>query len=275
MSFRDRLREAQRRHGSLLCIGLDPDPQMLEGRHIPSFLQAVIEATCDIVCCYKVNLAFFEVLGPGGMNVLLEAIAPVPPSVPVIADAKRGDVPHVARLYARALLEVYGFDAITVNPYGGPDALEPFLEYQDKGVFVWCRGSNPGAAHLQALPTADGRPFFLVVADMVRALDRGNAGLVVGATAPDDIVAVRRLCPDMPLLVPGVGPQGGDLEAAVAAGLDREGGGLIVVAARRVLYADGRPLEPQAVRRRAQALRDEIERARQKASSTQGHAGGG
>jgi orotidine-5'-phosphate decarboxylase len=110
---------------------------------------------------------------------------------------------------------------------------------------------------------------------MVRALDRGNAGLVVGATAPDDIAAVRRLCPDMPLLVPGVGPQGGDLEAAVAAGLDREGGGLIVVAARRVLYADGRPLEPQAVRRRAQALRDEIERARQKASSTQGHAGGG
>jgi len=273
MSFRERLREAQRRNGSLLCIGLDADPELLEGRHIASFLQGVIEATLDLVCCYKVNLAFFEALGPGGMNVLMEAIAPVPPAVPVIADAKRGDVPHVARLYARALFEVYGFDAVTVNPYGGPDALAPFFAYEEKGVFVWCRGSNPGAAALQLLPLADGRPLFLAVAEMVRALDRGNGGLVVGATAPADIAAVRRLCPDMPILVPGVGPQGGDLAAAVEAGLDAEGGGMVVVAARRVLYDGGRPLLPQAARRRAQALREEIERARERALGASGHAG--
>ncbi len=273
MSFRRRLREAQRRNESLLGLGLDFDPATLEGRHIPSFLQGVIQATLDLVCCYKVNLAFFEALGPGGMNALLEAIAPVPPEVPVIADAKRGDVPHVARLYARALFEVYGFDAVTVNPYGGPDTLEPFFAYQEKGVFVWCRGSNPGAAGLQLLPLADGRPLFLAVAEMVRALDRGNGGLVMGATAPADIAAVRRLCPDMPLLVPGVGPQGGDLAAAVAAGLDMEGAGLVVVAARAVLFDAGRPLPPQAVRRRAQALRAEIERAREKALGALGHAG--
>ncbi len=266
MTFRERLRAAQERNRSLLCIGLDPDPDLLQGRHVVSFLQAIVEATVDLVCCYKPNLAFFEALGPGGMGLLQEALAPVPPEVPIIADAKRADVPNVSRLYARALFEVYGFDAVTVHPYGGGDSLLPFLEYEDRGVFVWCRGSNPGAADLQSLVLADGRPLFLAVAEMARDLDRaGNVGLVVGATAPEDMALLRRTCPDLPFLVPGIGPQGGDLEASVRAGLDARGEGLIVVAARQVLYASRGDDFAQAARRQAQALREAIERARAQA----------
>jgi|FaiFalDrversion2_1042247.scaffolds.fasta_scaffold01480_3 orotidine-5'-phosphate decarboxylase len=266
MTFRERLQAAQERNRSLLCIGLDPDPELLQGRHVVSFLQAIIEATLDLVCCYKPNLAFFEALGPGGMSVLQEALAPVPPQIPVIADAKRADVPSVSRLYARALFEVYGFDAVTVHPYGGGDSLLPFLEYAEKGVFVWCRGSNPGAADVQSLPLADGRPLFLAVAELVRGLDQaGNAGLVVGATAPEDMALLRRTCPHMPFLVPGIGPQGGDLQAAVREGLDAQGGGLVVVAARQVLYASRGDDFAQAARRQALALREEINRLRAQA----------
>ncbi len=266
MTFRERLQAAQERNQSLLCIGLDPDPDLLQGRHVVSFLQDIIEATVDLVCCYKPNLAFFEALGPGGMIVLQEALAPVPPEVPVIADAKRADVPSVSRLYARALFEVYGFDAVTVHPYGGGDSLLPFVEYEDRGVFVWCRGSNPGAADVQSLMLADGRPLFLAVAQLARSLDRaGNVGLVVGATAPEDMALLRRACPDMPFLVPGVGPQGGDLTASVRAGMDAYGRGLIVVAARQVLYASRGRDFAQAARRQAQVLRAEIERARAEA----------
>ncbi len=275
MSFRRRLQAAQQSNQSLLCISLDPDPDLLSGHHIPSFLQKVIEATLDLVCCYKANLAFFEALGPSGMNVMIESLASIPGHIPIIADAKRGDVPHVARLYARALFEVYGFDAVTVNPYGGPDTLEPFFQYHDRGIFVWCRGSNPGADQLQLLPLADGRAFFWAVVEMVRSLDRGNGGLVMGATAPGDIKAVRRLCPEMPILVPGIGPQGGDVQAAVAAGLDEEGGGVIIVAGRRVLFDESGPLSPRGARRRAQELRDAIWRARQEAIGQGRYAGAG
>lgn len=266
MTFRERLRAAQERNQSLLCVGLDPDPDLLQGRHVVSFLQSIVEATVDLVCCYKPNLAFFEALGPGGMNVLQEALAPVPPDIPIIADAKRADVPSVSRLYARALFEVYGFDAVTVHPYGGADSLLPFVEYEDRGVFVWCRGSNPGAADVQSLLLADGRPLFVAVAEMARELDRaGNVGLVVGATAPEDMALLRQACPGMPFLVPGVGPQGGDLAASVRAGVDAHGEGLIVVAARQVLYASRGQDFAQAARRQAQALRDEINRARAEA----------
>jgi orotidine-5'-phosphate decarboxylase len=263
MGFLERLRSAQDRNESLLCLGLDPDPDRLEGRHIPSFLQEIVEATLDQVCAYKVNLAFFEALGPSGMNVLMECLAPVPREVPIIADGKRGDIPNTARFYARALFEVYGFDAVTLNPYGGRDSLEPFLEYEGRGIFIWCRSSNPGAADLQSLPLADGRPLYLAVAEMARSLaDRGEVGLVVGATAPGELARVRQACPELPILVPGIGPQGGDLAAALAGGLDAQGGGVIITVSRQVLYASSGRDFARAARRQAEALRDEINRRR-------------
>ncbi|HEU4760405.1 MAG TPA: orotidine-5'-phosphate decarboxylase [Dehalococcoidia bacterium] len=261
--FSDKLEAARRRNNSFLCVGLDPDPTLMPHPHIPSFLQEIVEATADLVCAYKPNLAFFEALGTGGMQTLLEALRSVPAHVPVIADAKRGDIGNTARFYAKALFEAYDFDAATVNPYGGFDAVEPFLAYADRGVFVWCRSSNAGAADLQDLPLADGRPLYEAVAERARDWNaRGNVGLVVGATWPDQLARVRRLCPDMLLLLPGVGAQEGDLAASVEAGLDDSGSGFIVNVSRRVVYASSGRDYAGAARRAAQALRDEINRLR-------------
>jgi orotidine-5'-phosphate decarboxylase len=261
--FRDKLLEASRRNESLLCVGLDPDPSLLKGTPVAAFLQAIIEATRDLVCAYKPNLAFFEALGVGGMQTLLEAVRGVPAHIPVIADAKRGDIGNTARFYAKTLFEVYDFDAATVNPYGGHDAVEPFLEYEDRGVIVWCRSSNPGAADLQDLVLADGRPLYEAVAERAREWNvHGNVGIVVGATWPEQLERVRAICPDQTILIPGIGSQGGDLAASLAAALDSDGGGVIVSASRQVLYASSGDDFAPAAGRAARALRDEINRER-------------
>lgn len=262
--FIEKLRAASRRNSSFLCIGLDPDPELMPHPHTPSFLQEIVDATADLVCAYKPNLAFFEALGTDGMPTLLEGLRSVPTHIPVIADAKRGDIGNTARFYARALFEAYGFDAVTVNAYGGWDTVEPFLEYADRGVFIWCRSSNPGAADLQDLTLADGRPLYEAVAERAREWNvRGNLGLVVGSTRPQAIERVRSLCPDMLLLLPGVGAQQGDLAASVQAALDANGEGLLVSASRRVLYASQGREYTKAVRRAAQELRDQINRERE------------
>jgi orotidine-5'-phosphate decarboxylase len=262
-TFRDKLIAAGRRNESLLCIGLDPDPAHLKGTPVATFIQAIIEATEELVCAYKPNLAFFEALGIGGMQTLLEALTRVPPHIPVIADGKRGDIASTSRFYAHALFDVYDFDAATVNPYGGRDAVEPFLEYADRGVFVWCRSSNPGAADLQDRALADGRLMYEAVAEAARGWNvYGNVGLVVGATWPQELERVRAICPEMTILLPGVGRQEGDLAAALRAGLDAEGGGLIVNSSRQVLYASTGDDFAGAATRAALALRDEINRQR-------------
>jgi len=262
--FCEKLRAASRHNSSFLCIGLDPDPERMPHLHIPSFLQAIVEATADLVCSYKPNLAFFEALGMGGMQTLLEGLRSIPAHIPIIADAKRGDIGNTARFYAKALFEVYGFDAATVNAYGGRDAIEPFLEYTDRGVFIWCRSSNPGAADLQDLPLADGRPLYEAVAQRAREWNvHGNVGVVVGATWPQEMERVRRICPDMLILVPGVGAQEGDLAAAVAASLDANGEGVIVSASRQVLYASRDREYAKIARRSAQQLRDRINHQRE------------
>ncbi len=280
--FADKLRAASRRNSSFLCIGLDPDPELMPHPHIPSFLQEIVEATKDLACAYKPNLAFFEALGMGGMQTLLESLRSVPPYIPIIADAKRGDIGNTARFYARALFEALGFDACTVNAYGGRDAVQPFLEYADRGVFVWCRSSNPGGAEIQDLPLAGGRPLYEAVAQRAREWNvHGNVGLVMGATWPRELERVRRLCPDMLMLLPGVGAQQGDLAAAVRAALDSDGAGLIVSASRRVLYgptparrgASRGKDYAKAARRAAQQLRDEINREREAALSAGGGSG--
>ena len=266
MRFPEKLRAAIRRNSSFLCIGLDPDPELMPHPHIPSFTQEIVEATKDLACAYKPNLAFFEALGTGGMQTLLESLRSVPAHIPVIADAKRGDIGNTARFYARALFEAMGFDAATVNPYGGSDAVEPFLEYFDRGVFVWCRSSNPGAADFQDLTLAGGQPLYEAVAQKAREWNvHGNVGLVIGATWPRELERVRYLCPDMLMLLPGLGAQEGDLAASVRAAMDAEGAGFIVNASRRVLYASRGKDYAKTARRAAQQLRDEINREREAA----------
>jgi orotidine-5'-phosphate decarboxylase len=264
--FAEKLRAAAETNNSFLSIGLDPDPELMAHPHIPSFLQEIVDATSDLVCAYKPNLAFFEALGMGGMQTLLESLRSVPKHIPIIADAKRGDIGNTARFYARALFEVYKFDAVTVNPYGGRDAVQPFIDYADRGVLVWCRSSNPGATDLQDMRLEDGRPVYEAIAESAREWNiRGNVGVVAGATWPEQIERVRDICPDMWLLVPGVGAQEGDLEAAVHAAMDAEGGGFILNASRAVLYASQDDGYAKAARKAAQRLRSRINLMREAA----------
>ncbi len=257
--FVEKLRAAQQKNQSFLCVGLDPDPELMPHQDVASFLNEIVEATKDLVCAYKPNLAFFEALGVGGMQTLLESIRGVPEAIPVIADAKRGDIGNTARFYARALFDNYDFDAATVNPYGGRDAVQPFTDYRERGVFIWCRGSNPGAADVQDLALDGGGALYEQIARLSREWnEHRNVGLVTGATWPEQIARVREICPDQVLLVPGVGAQEGELEAAAAAAFDRRGEGAIISASRGVLYASRGGDYVGNARRAAGALRGRI-----------------
>lgn len=270
MSFSPRLQAAVQHNHSLLCIGLDPDPARLPAVVRPApdpvfaFCAAIIEATADLVCAFKPNIAFFEALGLEGFRTLRRVIDAIPPDLPVILDAKRGDIGSTADAYAHAAFEVLGADAITLNPYLGGDSLAPFLAYRERGCLLLCKTSNPGSADLQNLRLLDGRPLYLEIAR--RAAEEWNincnVGLVVGATHPDELRAVRTLCPDLPLLVPGVGAQGGDLAAAVAAAVDAHGAGAIVNASRSILYASNRADFAEAARAEAIRTREAINGAR-------------
>jgi orotidine-5'-phosphate decarboxylase len=250
MSFFARLRAAARSRRSLLCVGLDPDPERIPGgaqgalRHCA----AVVEQTAGLVCCYKPNAAFWEQYGADGWRALAELRGLVPRDVPVLLDAKRGDIGSTMHAYARAAFETLDMDAVTANPYLGADSLQELTRYQDRGVYVVCRTSNPGAADLQHLD-AGGRPLYLRVAELAERLNAaGNVGLVVGATAPAQLAEVRAAS-SLPFLVPGVGAQGGDLEASVSAAWNGDHAGCLVSASRSVLYAE----DPAAEVRRLQA----------------------
>jgi orotidine-5'-phosphate decarboxylase len=269
MAFLDLLLGAGRRNHSLLCVGLDSDarklPAAVRAAADPTytFCMAIVEATADLVCAFKPNIAFFEALGPAGIETLRRLIADMPRDVPVILDAKRGDMASTAEAYAEAVFERLGADAVTLNPYLGTDALAPFLRHADRGSIVLCKTSNPGSADLQDLELAAGGPLYLEVAR--RARDdwngNGNIGLVVGATYPAVLAEVRALCPDLPLLVPGVGAQGGALAAATRAAVDSHGERAIISASRSILYAGGGADFAGAARQEALRLRDEINAA--------------
>ncbi len=263
-TFRDKLAAAVRANDSLLCVGLDTDVRRLPVKDPLAFNRAIIEATADLVCAYKPNLAFYEALGMPGLRLLEKTLRAIPSHIPVIGDAKRADIGNTSEMYARALFDGFGFDAATVNPYLGTDALQPFLDYKDKGIFILCRTSNPGAADFQGLTVQPGGvPLYEAVARKALEWDKhGNVGLVVGATAPAELRRVRALCPDMPLLLPGVGAQGGDIEQAVRSGVRPGGDGIIVNASRQVLYAGGGRGYASAARQAAQDLRDAINRHR-------------
>ena len=274
-TYFDRLRVAAEEKDTLLCIGLDtePDrlPDALRGRDvvdgIVEFNRRIVDATHDLAAAYKPNLAFYEALGPAGMEALLRTRDLIPPDVPVIGDAKRGDIDNTMRRYATALLDVYRFDCVTISPYLGRDAIEPVASRTDCGVYLLCRTSNPGSGEIADLevksPGGQSLPLYLAIAERVRSWNSsGNLGLVVGATYPHELARVREVAPELPILLPGVGAQGGLLEESVAAGVDAQRGGLLVNASRQVLYASASDDFPAAARQAAQGVRDRINRAR-------------
>jgi orotidine-5'-phosphate decarboxylase len=277
--FREKLAEVTAQRQSVLCVGLDVDPRLassdLVGQDgwIERFCLGIVEATADLVCAFKPNLAFFEALGEDGYRGLRRTLDGLPKDVVSIGDAKRGDIGSTAEAYARALFEVWGFDSVTVSPLLGPDTLEPFLTYRDRGIFVLCKTSNPGSGTFQDLPVTRGdatMPLYEAIAREMVALDGGQAGgqigLVIGATYPEQLRRVRALAPDLHFLVPGVGAQQGDIQEAVNSGLDARGGGIVVNASRGIIYASRGADWQTAAREAALALRDQLEAARQQAA---------
>ncbi len=263
MNFNEKLITASRKNKSLLCVGLDPDLELMPDTvGVFEFNKAIIEATSDLVCAYKLNLAFYEALGDEGLDALKRTIKYIPSNIPIIGDAKRGDIGNTAKAYARAIFDNLSFDATTVNPYLGFDSIEPFIQYRDKGVFILCRTSNAGAVDFQALrcEVENGhRPLFELVALKASQWNiHGNVGLVIGATYPEELRLIRESHPDMPLLIPGIGAQGGDIALTVRYGVDAHGEKAIINSSRQIIYASREKDFAQAARRVASKLRDQI-----------------
>jgi orotidine-5'-phosphate decarboxylase len=259
-----RLAEAQQRNNSLLCIGLDPDPARFPEPFGPStndivaFNRAIIEATSDLVCAYKPNWAFYEALGLEGLCALEQTIHCIPNDIPIIADAKRGDIGNTAKCYARSIFDRFGADAVTVSPYMGYDTLEPFLEYADRGIYVLCLTSNAGANDFQRH-----HDLYLHVARTLSEKDmNGSIGLVVGATQADSIAKVREAAPHLPFLLPGVGTQGGAADEAVQGAWCDRPGAVTVNISRGILYASRKRDFAQAARTAAESYRDLLNAAK-------------
>jgi orotidine-5'-phosphate decarboxylase len=274
-SFREQLKAAARRNGSLVCVGLDPDmsrfPASLAAlapkQAIVRFNRAIIEATKDLVCAYKPNLAFYAAYGVPGLEALIETKKMIPSGIPVILDCKVADMANTSSAYARGYFDTWNFDAITVNPYLGEDALEPFLSNAGKGVIILSKTSNPGSGDLQDLyvETGEGRePLYLNVARRAAVWnDRypADVGLVVGATYPDQLKRVRKVCPTLPILLPGVGEQAGEVETSVKAGVDADGGSLMVSSSRGILYTSDGEDFAECARDAALALQEQVRQA--------------
>jgi orotidine-5'-phosphate decarboxylase len=263
MTFIEKLNEIVGKNNSLVCVGLDTSPELIPpGMSVFEFNKSIIDATADLVCAYKPNLAFYEAQGENGLEALYRTIKYVPIFIPVIGDAKRGDIGNTSEAYARALFEQLGLDAATINPYLGFDAVEPFLKYKDKFAFILCRTSNKGAADFQSLSCefeGKKRMLYEVVAEKASRWNTNrNVGLVVGATYPDELKNIRQAHPDMVILIPGVGAQGGDLNLAVHYGVDKHLRGIVINSARQIIYASKGADFALAARRAAISLRDEL-----------------
>ena len=267
--FSERLERASQATQSLVCVGLDPDPTRMPVADVFQFNRAIVDATWDLVCAYKPNAAFYEALGLPGLDAMARTVAyihEVAPQAVVIGDVKRGDIGPSGQAYAKASFDVWGFDAVTINAWGGLDSIAPFIEYSKEnselGIFVWCRGSNPGSADLQDLmvDTPQGPiPVYQQLAKSCKTWNTaGNVGLVVGATYPEQLEAVRKICPDMPILIPGVGAQGGDLEASVRLGTDHRGRLAVISSSRGIIYASGGADFAEKARSEAERLRLKI-----------------
>ena len=273
MTFLDLLHSASTRNNSMLCVGLDPEPTrfpaQMQGnpRKIYDFCAAIVDATADLVCAFKPQIAYFAAHGAEDqLERLMQHLRANAPHVPVILDAKRGDIGSTAEQYAKEAFERYGADAVTLSPFMGFDSVEPYLAYPGKGAFLLCRTSNPGGDDLQnqRLASVDGQP--LLYEHIARLAQgpwnkNGQLGLVVGATYPAEIERVRALAPTVPLLIPGVGAQGGDAAATVRAGW-RPNGPIVVNSSRAILYASNGADFAAAARREAIKTRDMLQAAR-------------
>lgn len=274
MTFLDKLGTATSRNHSLLCVGLDPEPgrfpKAMRGRTecIYDFCAAIVDATADVVCAFKPQIAYFAAHGAEGQLLrLMDYIRRRAPEVPVILDAKRGDIGSTAQQYAREAFERYGADAVTLSPFMGFDSVQPYLEYPERGVFLLCRTSNPGGDDLQARPLADvpGQPpLFVHLARLAQTHwnTTGQVGLVVGATRPQEIERVRSVAASLPLLIPGVGAQGGDAAATVSAARTHGATGAVIInSSRAILYAGSDADFAQAARDAALRTRAELQAA--------------
>jgi orotidine-5'-phosphate decarboxylase len=265
--FLEKLATASRARDSIICIGLDPEPDRIPsslGRGPQAavrFLRQIVRATSEFACAYKPNLAFYERYGTAAFEVLGQTLQSIPDDIPVILDAKRGDVPNTAEAYASALFDAFHADAATVAPYVGMDAIEPFTR-DDRYALVLARTSNPGAGDVQDL-VVDGRPLYeRVVSAAVATFPAARCGFVVGATYPDEAKRLRALAPDRLFLMPGVGAQGGDVAIAIRAGLDEHGGGVLPSSSRSVLFASRESDYERAAAEAARDLRDAANSAR-------------
>jgi orotidine-5'-phosphate decarboxylase len=273
MTFLEMLHDAQRRNGSMLCVGLDPDPArfpaQLKGQpgKIYDFCARIVDATADLVIAFKPQIAYFAAhRAEDQLERLMEHLRRAAPHVPVILDAKRGDIGSTAEQYAKEAFERYGADAVTLSPFMGFDSVQPYLKYPGKGAFLLCRTSNPGGDDLQnqRLSSVEGQPLLYEhVARLAQGPwnSNGQLGLVVGATYPVEIERVRKLAPTLPLLIPGVGAQGGDAQATVQAGW-RADAPIVVNSSRAILYASDREDFAEAARREARRTRDLLEAAK-------------
>jgi orotidine-5'-phosphate decarboxylase len=267
MTFAERLARAQQTSGSLVCVGLDPDPAKLPkdldgDQPLYAFDRRIVDATADIAAAYKPQIAFYSALGAEAELVAsIRYIRERAPAALVILDAKRGDIGNTAEAYAREAFDRYGADAVTVNPYMGEDSVRPFLARPDRGAILLCRTSNPGAEDFQDL-LVDGLPLYRRVAQRAAAHwnTHGNLMLVVGATYPREMADLRMAHPEVPFLVPGIGAQGGDLDAILAAGLDAHGAGLLISSSRNIIFAGGGAAG--AIREAAADLRTAINQRR-------------
>lgn len=268
MTFLDKLAASMRARDSIICVGLDPEPGLIPetlGRGPQAavrFLRRIVRATSDHACAYKPNLAFYERYGSAAFDVLGLVLQAIPDDIPVILDAKRGDVPNTAQAYAEAMFSAFHADAATVAPYVGMDSIAPFAS-EGRYALVLARTSNPGAGDLQDL-RAQGRPLYEhVVEACVRTFPESRCGFVVGATYPQEAARLRALAPDRLFLMPGVGAQGGDIAAALRAALDARGGGVLPAASRSVIFAssNGSDFE-RAAAGAVRALRDAANAAR-------------
>jgi len=270
MDFREKLSNIVHENDSLVCVGLDIDEEKT-----PTFLfntskdpffdfnKSIIDATKDIVCAYKLNMAFYEVLGSKGFELLDKTIKHIPRNVVVILDGKRNDIGNTAKKYAQSLFEKFNADAVTVNPYLGKDGVAPFLEYKDKCSFILCRTSNPSAVDFQDLKT-QGKPLYKIVAEKIKDWDKiGCCGAVVGATYPDELKTIRSILGDnIPLLIPGVGKQGGDVEKTVKYGTNSKHEMALINSSREIIFAGDKEDFAEKSREKAFSLQKEINKYR-------------
>ena len=268
MNFTEKLIQICRQQNSLLCVGLDTDPAKIPDslRHaddpIFEFNKAIIDATCEVAAAYKPNIAFYEALGLAGWNALERTVRYIPEGILTIADAKRGDIGNTSRMYAKAFFETLNFDAITISPYLGHDSVGPFLENEEKGVFLLCLTSNPGSKDFQHFTDGNQKLHEFIAKKIVSWNEKRNCGLVVGATHPEELKGIRDLASELPFLIPGLGAQAGDVQASVSNGTDENGELALFNSSRGIIYKSNAENFAEVAGREALALRNQINEIR-------------